>query len=164
MEFRRRSIRLDGYDYSKNGLYFVTIDVQNKLNLFNDIVVGADPCVRPNAIGEMVNKWWRKISDKFSGVYLDEFIIMPDHLHGIIIIKEQEREASITLGEIIQWFKTMTTNYYFQGVKINNWPKVIKRLWQRDYYERIIRNEIELVNIRKYIQDNPKNWKIAKGL
>jgi len=167
--------------------------VQNKSRLFwkNEIINDrADTSVRPyikseykNDIGLMIDFWFGEISKHFKNVLLDEFIIMPDHIHFVLIINNYLRrthrsartlnqsnkivgvdrcvdpinENKKTLGNVIQWFKTMTTNDYLKNIKQNNWPKFNKRLWQRNYYEHIIRNEKEYLKIKEYIRDNPKN-------
>ena len=95
---------------------------------------------------------------------------MPNHIHGIISIvganprgrpnndNGQTHGSAPTLGIIVQWFKTLTTNYYIKGVKNNNWKPFSGKLWQRNYYEHIIRNDGELNKIREYIKNNPINW------
>jgi putative transposase len=172
----RRSIRLQGYDYSQAGAYFVTMCTQNRELLFV-----ADEVV------DMIQRWWNKLPEKFPGVETDAFVIMPNHSHGIIVTvgvnprvdSGQTREYgqthgsaptnpaptndaptndAPTLGTIIQWFKTMTTNEYIRGVKELNWPPFPGKLWQRNYYEHIIRNDRELNAIRQYIIDNPAKW------
>ena len=173
----RQSIRLPGYDYSQYGYYFVTICTQDRQCLFGDIV-GADPCVRPpvspmmklNNVGKMVNKWLIKIPERFIGSSLDIYQIMPNHIHIIIVIENPNRglthgliglthgSTPTHLGDIVQWFKTMSTNEYMNNVKNNNWQPFAKHLWQRNYYEHIIRNEQELNKIREYIKTNPKMW------
>ena len=186
MIYHRRSIRLKGFDYANNGYYFVTICVQDKLKLFwkNDNK-RADTSVRPyiksnkiirpyiNKIGLMIDYWLNEISNHFKNVVMDEYIVMPDHIHFILIIKYQSKFVGVdrcvdpfgidivdpnkkTLGNVIQWFKTISTNEYIKNVKIKNWPKFDKRLWQRNYYERIIRNEKEYLGYIQYIKDNPK--------
>lgn len=162
MKYHRKSIRLNDFDYSNDGYYFVTICVQNKSKLFWEINNNhrADTPVRPyiNCIGLMINYWFGEISNHFENIILDEYIIMPDHIHFILIIKNvgvDRRVDPKPLGNIIQWFKTMTTNNYLKEIKQNNWPRFDKRLWQRNYYERIIRSEKEYLMIKKYIEDNP---------
>lgn len=116
------------------------------------------------------------MTNKFGNIELDEFIIMPNHIHGIIFIvgatlcgrpdlinqqppeEGQPRRVAPTLGDIMDWFKTMTTNDYIACVKQYGWPRFNGKLWQRNYYERIIRNEPELNKIREYIINNPLNW------
>ena len=185
---QRKQIRLTGYDYSLPGYYFVTICTQERKNILGKIV---NEEMVLNKIGKMINQWWQKLPEKFINVSLDEYIVMPNHLHGIVVINENgqtygssngrthgsaptENVNSIvvgvdpcvdpspdrppSLGKIIQWFKTMTTNRYIRGVKNNHWLSFNKRLWQRGFYEHIIRNETELVKIQEYINLNPLMW------
>jgi len=174
MYCHRRSIRLRNYDHSAGGCYFVTIDVQDKLNVFWDenciLQKGGHigpPVHKINKIGKMIEFWWNEISNHFKNIEIDEYIIIPDHFHGILIINQfivgadrcvrpMETKNNPKLGNIVQWFKTMTTNEYIKNVKSNKWPVFHKRLWQRDYYERIIRDKEELNRIRKYIIENPE--------
>ena len=173
----RRSIRLKGYDYSQAGAYFVTTVTQDRECQFGEI---AEDDFRPNSAGEMIARWWQELPNKFPSVELDEYVIMPNHFHGIIVIvedkgsKEGEHVGSpqpgapqpgapqqrphAPLSQIVQWFKTMTTNEYIRGVKQCGWPQFRGKLWQRNYYERIIRDESELALIRKYIAENPVKW------
>jgi putative transposase len=165
----RRSFRLKGFDYSADGAYFVTVCAQGRECLFGRIVNGG---MELNEAGWMVETWWREMSNKFPSVGIDTFVVMPNHFHGIVCIvgatlcgrpvadKEEGRPHRVapTLGDIIDWFKTMTTNAYIRGVKQSNWPSFPGRLWQRNYYERIIRDEVEFDAIRKYIVENPMKW------
>ena len=119
-----------------------------------------------NEAGMMIRHGWLELPRKFPGVQLDEFIIMPNHFHGIIIISEPDSNntpirrtrAGVSLPEIVQWFKTMTTNAYIRGVRDKKWSPFLSRLWQRNYYERIIRDETELSRFREYIVTNPARW------
>lgn len=168
MDFNRHSIRLDDFDYSNNGYYFVTICTQNRINYFCD--VGADRCVCPNIneIGKLIDYWWNEIPKHFENVLLDELVVMPNHIHGIIIIGNgrthdllssgRTHRSAPTIGNIIQWFKTMVTNEYIKNIKTNNWSRFNKRFWQRNYYEHIIRNEKEFLRIKEYIKLNPEMW------
>jgi REP element-mobilizing transposase RayT len=100
--------------------------------------------------------WWHRLEEKFEQVGIDEFVIMPDHLHGIILIHEHGNTLPATsLGCVVQWFKTMTTNAYIRGVREEDRLPFSSRLWQRGYYDRVIRNEQDLDRIRRYINDNP---------
>ena len=151
----RRSIRLRGYDYSQSGAYFVTIVAQNRARLFGNIQNGR---MILNPAGEMVLKWWHELPKKFPSIETDAFIIMPDHSHGIIVANRQTGESAPTLGTVIQWFKTMTTNEYIRGVKNLGWKRFDKKLWQRNYYEHIIRSQKDWERIAHYIEANPANW------
>jgi putative transposase len=179
----RRSIRLKGYDYSQEGAYFITLCINKRLCLFGDVV---DDEVQLNDAGKMLQTWWDKLSGKYENIKLDEYIIMPNHMHGIIFIvgadpcvcpkgqtvqtqPEGEHAGSplqnnvIPLSRMIQWFKMMSTNEYIINVKQKNWLPFYKKLWQRDYYERIIRNENELNKIRDYIIYNPHKWDLDRN-
>jgi REP element-mobilizing transposase RayT len=155
----RRSIRLKGYDYAQAGAYFVTICAQNRECLFGEIAAGE---MHLNAAGEMIVRWWNELSNKFPTFEPDAFVVMPNHIHCIIVIHDGEATAlgqpKPTLGDIIEWFKTMATNEYIRGVKQLGWKPFPKRVFQRNYYEHIIRNERELTAIRKYIENNPAKW------
>jgi REP element-mobilizing transposase RayT len=167
----RRSIRLRGYDYAGLGAYFVTICAHNRACLFGEIAEGN---VRLNEAGHMVVQWWQELSQKFPSIEIDESIVMPNHVHGILAFigaplcgrpnpsnREQpgrSRRAAPTLGDVMTWLKTMTTNAYIRGVKDSGWNPFEGTLWQRNYYEHIIRDEHSLDALRRYIVDNPAKW------
>ena len=152
----RKSIRLKNYDYASDGAYFVTICAQNKEYMFGNVV---DEKMILNPAEEMIKKWLFELKNKFKNIELDEYIIMPNHIHLIIFIMN----SAHGVPQIIQWFKTMTTNEYIRNVKQSNWKPFDKKLWQRNYYDRIIRNEKELDKIRKYVFENPLKWKLDKN-
>jgi putative transposase len=166
----RHSIRLPGYDYSRPGYYFVTLCTHEKGCLFgdfenNDIVL--------NETGMLVKRKWHELPVHFSGIELDKMIVMPNHLHGIIVISdcrggvvppqfgamtEGARTAPLqmgkTLGQMIAWFKYESTKEINRVISGN--PDV--KIWQRNFYDRIIRDEEELSRIRNYTVANPENW------
>ena len=149
----RHTIRLDGYDYSSEGLYFVTICTSDKKCLFGKIV---DDEMQMNDVGRMVERCWYQIPQHYPNVRLREFIIMPNHLHGILQIVGAEyfppvcNTQGITrqgkLGSIIKGFKIGVTKQ--TGCSI----------WQRNYYEHIIRNARSYEQIAHYIVTNPMRW------
>jgi len=107
----------------------------------------------------MLAYWWDELPRKFEGAALDEFVVMPNHLHGIILILEsQARHELVSLPGMMQWLKTMTTNAYIRGVKQSGWPAFPGKLWQRGYYDHIVRDKKDLDRIRRYIVGNPANW------
>lgn len=153
----RKQLRLPNYDYRQNGAYYITICTHNRANLFGQIkYVGAHPCVRLSIAGQMIESKLKSTEAKFDDIRLDYYCIMPNHLH-FVIIKEGEHMGS-PLHHIIQWFKTQTTNEYIKLVKKGVLPPFDKHIWQRNYYEHIIRGENDLYEIRKYIRDNPAKW------
>jgi putative transposase len=168
----RRSIRLPGFDYAQTGAYFVTVCTQRRKCLFGEVLDGK---VALNASGRMVESIWNEISQFYSGADVDAFTVMPNHLHGIIILgvgagpracpddrpqqgQPQGVAPTLSLPDIAHRFKLLTTTKYIEGVAQNSWPPFPGRLWQRNYYEHVIRNETEMNLIREYIQMNPLKW------
>jgi REP element-mobilizing transposase RayT len=150
----RHSIRLKGYDYTQEGLYFVTICVQNRERIFGKIAEGK---MILNDAGKIVEMVWNELPQHYSNIQLDAFVVMPDHIHGIIIITEYKsthiESRRHGLSEIVRGLKT------FSARKINELHNTIgKKLWQRNYYEHIIRTETECLNIANYIKNNPQKW------
>tara|TARA_R110002111_G_scaffold261984_1_gene336619 strand:- start:100024 stop:100590 length:567 start_codon:yes stop_codon:yes gene_type:complete len=174
---QRKSIRLQGYDYSQAGFYFVTICTQNHLCLFGEIQRNGQ--MKRNSAGEMLDKWWLELAHKYPLVTLHERIVMPNHFHGIVQIEhdteakgsrteftsikitdqdEQLHSDPHSLASIIGWFKSMTMNEYIRQVKTQGWKPFYQRLWQRNYYEHIIRDEEAWNEISDYIRTNPQRW------
>ena len=157
----RRSIRLRGYDYSQAGAYFVTICINLGQSHLGEI---RDGVLYPSPAGEMVAECWYALPERFPNIDLDVFTLMPNHTHGIIVITETGLNANnnpIVLGNMVGAFKSISTLKYIGGVQEQAEP-FHKRLWQRDFYDRIIRNEQSLEAIRTYIVNNPANWKDDK--
>ncbi|MBN2249280.1 MAG: transposase [Campylobacterales bacterium] len=116
-----------------------------------------DKMFKSNA-GRMVEQIWYQIPVYNPGIHLHEFTMMPNHIHGIVELEN----ASISLSGVIQKFKSMTTCKYIDGVRNHLWETFDKKLWQRNYYEHIIRNDQSLDTIQNYIINNPKNWENDK--
>jgi len=172
-ELHRRSIRLPGYDYSQPGAYFVTLVTHRRVCLFGE-VVGEE--MRLSQIGEMVHREWLRLPKRFPMVELEEFVVMPNHLHAILVIRGrgtgfdfQDRVRSIkpraptserygapvsgSIPTLIRSFKSSTTlRYRWIG---GNDPHP---LWQRNYFEHVIRNEADWDRIHRYILANPLLW------
>ena len=180
-KYNRRSLRLKHYDYAKAGFYFITVCAQNKEHLFGEIVDGV---MVLNVAGEMVNTLWYEMMDDFPNVHLHEFVIMPNHIHGIIEIvdnvgadsisalnhdkkicmdpKRAEMDSAPTsivdIPRIMQSFKRHTTLQYIKMVKNNTLPPFNKRIWQRNYYEHVIRDDVDYERVATYIINNPVTW------
>ena len=165
----RRTIRLQEHNYSSEGLYFVTICVHEHRSLLGTII---NDQIHLNDAGQMVKDWFYRCAEHFSNIECLEMIIMPNHFHCIWHIVGADRcvspennrttkgrHAGLPLHSVVQWFKTMTTNAYINGVKQNGWISFNTRLWQRNYYEHIIRSQKEYEEIAAYIIENPINWK-----
>ena len=166
----RQSARLKNYDYSKGGAYFVTVTVDGEGEIFGNIVEGK---IKLNKAGEIIEKVWMSLPKQFTNVKLDEFVIMPDHFHGIIIFENKKeglmnqartkeknwilmKNKKDTLGEITRAFKAKATKLIHEdGFK--------EFKWHRNYYDHIVRDEKELLIIRKYIKNNQLNLDTEKN-
>lgn len=153
----RRRIRLQDFDYSKEGAYYITICTARRQPLLATIDQG---CVSPTSNGQSVVERWKWLAVKFSRVRLDEFILMPDHVHGILWLAEPGRGGSsaaatrlTSLTQIVGAFKTMSARDINWRLKTPG-----NAVWERSFYERVIRNESELNRFRQYISDNPRRW------
>ena len=158
---QRKPNRLENYDYGRIGCYFVTLCTQNRQPLFCVESVGNDLCVVPPTQNKLIHKWVMETENKFPNIKIDKYVIMPDHLHFIFNITE--RHTGRSLQDAISFFKTMTTNEYIKGVKNNTFPPFNKKVWQKSYYDHIIRNQDDYNEIWEYIQNNPTKSLENKG-
>ena len=172
----RRSIRLKGYDYSQDGLYFITICCENKVHRFGKIK--NDEMVL-NENGTIANNEWFKLLNRYPNFELDVFQIMPNHMHGIISLKNVGATISVaqntenpmenipsqhwagaspapTISDIVGAYKSLVANGCLKLYKSEN--KIMGKFWQRNYYEHIIRNENAYHTISNYIINNPEKW------
>jgi putative transposase len=167
----RKQNRLKGFDYSSNGYYYVTICTKNREKYFGEII---DNKMVLNKYGEIVKTCWFEIPKHFNNVKLDKFQMMPNHLHGIIVIVGAGFSRPInldypTLGQIIGYFKYQSTKYINDCiVKGSEDPTPTEKhkytqIFQRSFYDIIIRSEMSLYFICQYIRDNPKNWETDRN-
>jgi putative transposase len=150
--YYRRSIRLPEYDYGSEGYYFVTIVTAGRLELFGTIVDG-EMLLSPE--GACVERVWANLPRHYPRVSLDAFIVMPNHVHGIQILGPDTVAAGkrVPLSEVVRGFKTFSAHRANAIRGVSSTP-----LWQRNYYERTIRDDHELQRVRQYIDANPAAW------
>lgn len=169
----RRTIRLQDYDYAAEGLYFITICSNDRMWLFGDLTVAG---IELTEFGTVLQNEWRKTAILRPNVELDEFVVMPDHFHAIIFIRDRRgvlqhaparaaqvsempsvktrlQSPSQTVGAIVRGFKGTTTKQINEMRRTPGLP-----VWQRNYYEHIIRNDEDLNEKRRYICSNPEEW------
>jgi putative transposase len=163
---RRKLNRLDGYNYSQQGMYFITVCTKNREHIFGEIV---NKKIILNDIGKITERYWLEIPNHFPHASLDKFIVMPNHVHGIIEIKnnvdvgnahvrsENINRSKMLTSKAIHGFKSSVTRRIFKNQE-RMYAFPTKFAWQKSFYDRIIRNEIELNKIREYIFKNPINW------
>lgn len=159
----RRSIRMRGYDYSQEGLYFITICVKNRECLLGTIIEGK---MAVNEFGSIVENVWNNLPNHYPNIELGEFVIMPNHIHGIIaivparnnvsaenIVPAGFKPASTPLSEIIRALKTFSARQINEKRNMQG-----TSVWQRNYWEHIIRDNRSHQNISNYIKNNPQKW------
>jgi putative transposase len=156
----RKTNRYKGYNYSSAGYYFVTICTKDRLSFFGKI---EDGIMNLNDYGGIVKERWLWLQDQYNYVKCGEYVIMPNHFHGILIIDTivgTGRDLSLrkikSLSELIGAFKTTSSKLIHQ-TGLNEFR------WQRSFYDHIIRDESSLDNIREYIRQNPQNWETDKN-
>ena len=167
--FHRRSIRLKGYDYSQSGAYFVTVCTKDRELYFE----------KYRGLQEIVTQQWEELPQRFLDLTLDEFIIMPNHIHGILIVGADRSAKNVgatlvvaqnngagtrpapTVGEIVGTFKSLCIHDWLTYIKEKKIDAIWK-FWQRNYYDHIIRNEDEMNKIREYIKNNPLKWSLDR--
>lgn len=156
----RRSIRLKGYDYAQAGAYFVTICCQDRQHRFGKIQNGE---MILNELGEIAYREWLNLPTRFPNAELDVFQVMPNHFHAILVLKNvgvglapAQTENVPTLGNIIGAYKSLVSKECLPIFQARN--EYMGKLWQRDYYEHIIRNENSYQEIANYIINNPITW------
>ena len=158
-KYRIESSRLSGYDYGSDGVYFVTICTKNRECYFGKIVSTNHAYLNPTKIGQIALEYWKEIPKHYPFVTLDEFVVMPNHIHGILILNNPDHNTwspnqfgvqSRNLGAIIRAFKSTTKRFANE----NN----IEFEWQSRFHDSIIRDINGLLAVRKYIQNNPMNW------
>ena len=180
LRHHRRSIRLKGYDYTQAGAYFVTVCAHGRECLFGEVAEGE---MRLNDYGRIVASTWEWLAEQYPYVELDEWVVMPNHVHGIVVmVDDTGRGESPTdedvlstrrggsrpaptadkpkrkpLGQLIGSFKTVSAKRINQMRAAPGAP-----VWQRNYYERIVRNERALNAIRQYIANNPLKWALDR--
>ena len=153
----RKTIRLEGYDYSENGCYFVTVCAQSREGLFGEIIGGG---MVLSEAGRMVERTWNELPEFYCGIETDQFQVMPNHFHGILIIQSRrDRSRPVptdalkikSLSELIGAFKTTSS----KRIRENGFASF---KWQRSFYDRVIRGDDDLGRVREYIRNNPLKW------
>ncbi len=157
---QRKRIRLSDYDYSQNGVYFITICTHNRELLFGN--VGAD-----SISALMITDIFNETINQYPNVHCPSYVIMPNHIHAVIVIENEmqqvradmESAPTASLSDIVQSFKRHTTIEYIKMVKQGVLKPFNGKVWQRSFYDHVVRNYDDFLDICKYIDDNPRKWK-----
>lgn len=149
-------LRLRGHDYSSAAMYLITVCVEHRRCVLGSIVDGE---LKLSVAGLMAESWWHVLPSRFPGVEVDAFVVMPNHVHGVLFLgTDASLEADVSLGAVVGWYKSITAHDYGIGVSRYGFPAYEDRFWQKSYYDRILRNERALEKARAYIEANPSVW------
>ena len=162
----RKDLRLKNYDYGRDGAYFITICTNKKAYLFGEaIAVGADLVSAQMALnyaGRMIECVFLETVQSFAGMVVDKYVVMPNHFHCIIVVGRADTRFAPTgmktVSDVVQAFKSKSTLEYIKGMKAGMLPPFDKRIWQRNYYEHVIRDERDYQTKWQYIDENPMKW------
>ncbi len=145
MNKKRKPNRLTDYDYTQNGAYFITICVNDRKPILSSITVGAN-CVRLSKVGIVIKNEIDKMNTVYENVFVDNYVIMPNHIHLIIRIESGRTQFAPTIGRIIKQFKGSITK------------QIGKSIWQKSFYDHIIRDDYDYQTKWQYIDENPGKW------
>jgi REP element-mobilizing transposase RayT len=158
-DFVTSRMRLRDYDYSLPGAYFVTMVTTDRLCLFGTV---DDTGMHLSDAGKIMSDLWESIPVRYPTISLDAWVVMPNHLHGILTVEVVEQGERLgdapSISTVIQWFKTQSTLAYGKGVRESDWPPYPGKLWQPRFHDRVLRDDRELEQKRAYIEANPYRW------
>ena len=154
-EPRRKRIRIPEYDYSSNGAYFITACTHNKVKLFGE--VGEDtPAVR------MIQEVLEETVAQYPEICCPKYVVMPNHIHAILLIDKLDADPGDTVADVMRAFKSKSTVGYIRLVKEGKAMPFDRKVWQRSYFDHVIRNEQDYQEIWNYIDNNPARWLMGK--
>ena len=143
---QRKHLRLPDYDYATPGIYFVTVSTHRRACLFGSVVHGG---VLLNDAGHTVESCWLEIPRHFDGIDLDKYVVMPNHVHGLLVL----RHGGVNFGAVVAGFKSAATRRIREAIDMSGPP-----VWQRGYHEHVVRSQKALARIRQYVVNNPIKW------
>jgi putative transposase len=162
--FSRQSLRLKDYDYARAGMYFVTVCTFGRACILGS---AGEDASNLSEFGHMVQEAWLALPSRYPGIDVDAFVVTPNHVHGIVVLdglseggQAQGPDPTMTLPQVVHRFKSFTTSQYCDFREAEPFGLHVGKLWQRNYYEHVIRDETDLQRVRQHIQDNPLNWRL----
>lgn len=145
-----KNLRIKGYDYSDAGCYFITVVTEGRRELFGKVQEGR---LHLNAAGRMVESCIGSLTERFNGLDISNSVVMPNHVHAILINGNNQN-----ISEVMRQFKAITSRQYRKGVEAKGWAAFDMRLWQRSFYDVIIRNQRMFDFVNNYVTVNPERW------
>lgn len=160
---KRKSLRLPAYDYSQNGVYFITICTEGKKHIFGRVVGGGvldAPHVCLSDRGNIAEQTLLEMNDFYGDISIDKYVVMPNHVHLLLQAHACEAAGHVgpALQDVVRWYKTMTTNAFIRVVKAGEMPPFDKTVWQASFYDEVIRGQDHYLRAWQYIDDNPAHW------
>jgi len=155
----RKVIRLKNFDYSRRGAYFITICTKDRRNILSTVVGEGSPLPRLSCYGKIVDVWIQKISEKYREIFVDSYIIMPNHIHLLLSVSNDggRGDPSPTVNAAMGWLKYQVTK------ELNKMRGTAgEKIFQRSFFDQIVRNRDDYNEIYKYISENPIRWKCDK--
>ena len=157
---KRKSARLKGYDYTTNGCYFITICSEERKCIFLEIVGEGSPLPKLTGCGKITEKWINKISEKYPTVETERFIIMPNHIHLLLLLSDcgtdgrgDPSPTTPSIVDVIAWLKYKITQECNMGGEV-------KKIFQRSFHDHVVRNRHDYEEITRYIEENPLKWEL----
>ena len=156
---KRKPTRLKDFDYSTNGAYFITICTEKRVNILSQIVGEGLPLPQLSDFGSVADRWINKIPEKYNEVTLDNYVIMPNHIHLLLSVsgKDGRGDPSPTMQEVVGWLKYQITKE-INSIRSQTGTKI----FQRSFFDHIIRNDTDYTEIYNYICENPLRWNVDK--
>lgn len=151
----RKSPRRKGYDYGQAASYLVTVAVDDREWRFGEVEHGT---MHPNDAGQLVEAAWLRLSERFASIELDQYVVMPNHFHGIILLGTDPEHTPPTLIRVMQVFKSESAVAYGRGIRSGLFPNIRRALWQRSFHDNVLQGVRTLEMARTYIEDNPQAW------
>jgi len=151
----RKPLRVPGYDYSTPGFYMVTICVHHMECRFGEV---RDGRMHLSTGGEIADRRWRHLPTRIPAIALDTYVVMPNHIHGIIEIQASGNDPRVSLSDVVLIYKSLVATEYSVCVQAGMFPPYDRSLWLRGFQDRIIRDDRMLDTLRAYIEGNPGRW------
>ena len=152
---KRKKLRRENYDYGSNGAYFVTICTHEKAELFGKVG-------EPSEAADKIKEVFESVLSECSQIKCPQYVVMPNHLHALLVIDNIESTSDMTISDFVRVFKSKTTVAYIRLVKEGKAQPFEGKLWQRSYYDHVIRNEQDFLEVWEYIAENPLRWQLRK--
>ena len=154
-QIKRKKLRLENYDYGSNGAYFITVCTHERAELFGKVGV-------PSEVTDKIKEVFENVLSESPQIRCPQYVVMPNHLHALLVVDTIACTSDITVSDFVRVFKSKSTVAYIRLVKAGKAKPFAGKLWQRSYYDHVIRNEQDFLEVWEYIAENPLRWQLRK--